>query len=181
VLNSFRPEERNRLIFMDGLTKSIGASNIRSAHLVASKEVIAFVNSRASHGIVPSFYAQAVAMAAYELGFAKAAATIIEPTNQSRELLRAYLKAHGYRAIMGNGGYYSFIHCGEAIARGGFRDSEDFSEWVAKQYGVAVVPGVLFSQAGADWIRFSYALPPEKAQRAIERFDEAFHAAGTRT
>ncbi|MHB8629075.1 MAG: pyridoxal phosphate-dependent aminotransferase [Aggregatilineales bacterium] len=179
MLNAFTPAERARLIFMDGLTKSIGGSNIRSAHLVASKEVIAFVNSRASHGIVPSFYAQAVAMAAYELGFAKAAATIIEPTNQSREVLRTYLKAHGYRLIMGNGGYYAFIHVGDAIARGGFTNSEDFSEWIAKQYGVAVVPGVLFSQAGAEWIRFSYALPPEKAQRAIERFDEAFRAAGT--
>ena len=177
VLNAFSPAERNRLMFLDGLTKSLGGSNIRGAHLVAGPDVIKLVNSRASHGIVPSFYAQAVAMAAYEIGFAKAAATIIEPTNQSREVLRAFLHEHGYRVIMGQGGYYAFIDCTEAIEKGGFHNSEDFSEWVAKHYGIAVVPGVSFSQGGASWIRFSYALPPEKAAKAIARFDEAFHAA----
>ena len=178
VLNAFSPAERDRLIFMDGLTKSIGGSNIRGAHLVASKQVIGFINSRASHGIVPSFYSQAVAMAAYELGFGVAAASIIEPANQSREIMRAFLSEHGYRSIMGDGGYYAFINCADAISRGGFKDSEAFGEWVAKQYGVAVVPGISFSQAGADWVRFSYALPPEKTRLAIARFDEAFQAAG---
>jgi aminotransferase len=178
VLNAFSPAERDRLIFMDGLTKSIGGSNIRGAHLVASKDVIAFVNSRASHGIVPSFYAQAVAMAAYEIGFAKAAATIIGPTNQSRDVLRAFLKERGYKAIVGEGGYYAFINCAEAIERGGFANSEPFGEWMAQNYGLAVVPGVAFSQAGANWVRFSFALPPEKTRKALERFDEAFRAAG---
>lgn len=178
VLNAFSPAERDRLIFMDGLTKSIGGSNIRGAHLVASKQVIGFVNSRASHGIVPSFYAQAVAMAAYEQGFAKAAASIIEPTNQSREVLRAFLKEKGYRVIMGEGGYYAFIDCTPAIERGGFKDSEPFGEWVAQNYGVAVVPGSAFSTYGKNWIRFSFALPPEKTRKAIARFDEAFNAAG---
>ncbi len=178
VLNAFSPAERDRLIFMDGLTKSIGGSNIRGAHLVAAKNVIAFVNSRASHGIVPSFYAQAVAMAAYEIGFAKAAASIIEPTNQSREILRSFLNEKGYRSIVGEGGYYAFINCTEAIERGGFANSEGFGEWVAQVYGVAVVPGIAFSSAGANWVRFSFALPPEKTRKAIERFDEAFQAAG---
>jgi len=178
VLSAFSAADRDKLIFMDGLTKSIGGSNIRGAHLVASKQVIAFVNSRASHSIVPSFYSQAVAMAAYEQGFAKAAASIIEPTNQSREILRTYLKEKGYRVIMGEGGYYAFIDCADAIQRGGFKDSEGFSEYVAQNYGVAVVPGVLFSSAGANWVRFSFALPPEKTRKAIERFDEAFRAAG---
>jgi aspartate aminotransferase len=116
-------------------------------------------------------------MAASEIGFAKAAATIIEPTNQSRDILRNFLHSHGYRVIMGEGGYYAFIDCTDAINRGNFNNSEDFSEWVAKKYGVAVVPGVSFSQGGAAWVRFSYALPPEKTAKAIARFDEAFRAA----
>ncbi len=178
VLNAFSPEERDRLMFMDGLTKCIGGSNIRGAHLVASKKVCAFINSRASHGIVPSFYSQAVAMAAYEQGFAKAAASIIGPTNESREVLRAFLTEKGYRFIMGDGGYYSFINCAEAIQRGGFQDSEGFSEHVAQNFGVALVPGSLFSNAGANWVRFSFALPPEKTRKAVERFDEAVRSMG---
>jgi len=178
VLNAFNEKEREQLIFMDGLTKAIGGSNVRGAHLVASPKVIKFINSNASHGIVPSFYSQAVAMAAYEVGFAKAAATIIEPTNQSREIVRAFWKERGRKIIMGNGGYYVFINVADAIERGGFKNSEDLGTWVAENYGVAVVPGVLFSQHGANWVRFSYALPPEKTKKALARFDEALNAVG---
>ena len=46
-LNSFlgalEPSERERCIFLDGITKSLGASNIRNAHLVASEEIIRFI------------------------------------------------------------------------------------------------------------------------------------------
>jgi len=178
VLNAFSADERKRLMFMDGLTKSIGGSNVRGAHLVASSEVCEFINSRASHGIVPSFYAQAVAMATYEIGFAKAAEPIIGPTNQSREVMRSALTARGRKKIIGNGGYYAFINVADEIQRGGYADSEQLSTWVAENYGVAVVPGVLFSKHGANWVRFSYALPPEKTQRAIDRFFEALDNVG---
>lgn len=176
VLNAFTPEEREHLIFLDGLTKSLGASNIRNSHLVASQKVINFVVSRASHGIAPNYYGQAVALAAYEMGFRKAAAPIIEPTNASRKIVRSFLKEHGYRVILGEGGYYAFIDCADAIQRGGMADSIAFNEYLAGNYGIAVIPGAHFSEAGKNWIRFSYALPPEKTQKALERFDEAFRS-----
>jgi aspartate/methionine/tyrosine aminotransferase len=88
LLRLFEPEERKRLMFMDGLTKSLGASNIRNAHLIASEAAIDFIASRASHNVIPDFYSQAVAMAAFVIGFAKAARTIIEPTNNSRRWLK---------------------------------------------------------------------------------------------
>ncbi len=36
-LKNFTPEERKRLLFLDGLTKSLGASNIRNCHLLADE------------------------------------------------------------------------------------------------------------------------------------------------
>jgi aminotransferase len=176
VLNAFTPEEREHLIFLDGLTKSLGASNIRNSHLVASQRVINFVVSRASHGIAPNYYGQAVALSAYEMGFRKAAAPIIEPTNASRKIVRQFLQEHGYRVILGEGGYYAFIDCADAIQRGGMADSIAFNEYLAGNYGIAVIPGAHFSEAGKNWIRFSYALPPEKTQKALERFDEAYRS-----
>ncbi len=173
VLNAFSPAERNQLIFLDGLTKSLGASNVRNAHLIASPDVISFVVSRASHGIAPNYYGQAVALAAYEMGFRKAAASIIEPTNASREIVRKFTSDHGYRVILGEGGYYAFIDCTDAIQRGGLADSIAFNEYLAGSFGLAVIPGAHFSDAGKNWVRFSYALPPEKTQKALERFDEA--------
>jgi aspartate/methionine/tyrosine aminotransferase len=176
VLLAFTPEERNRLMFLDGLTKSLGASNIRCAHLVASEQVCKFIISRASHGIVPNYFGQAVALAAYEVGFDKAAAPIIGTINTSREIAGKFLKENGYKHIIGEGGYYAFINCAPAIEKGGMKSSEDFGSYCAEKFGLAVIPGIHFSDAGRNWIRFSYALPPEKAEKALKVFDEAYRS-----
>jgi aspartate aminotransferase len=63
-LACFTAEERKRLLILDGLTKSLGGSNIRNCHLLADESVIKFIVARASHGVIPSYYSQAVAMAA---------------------------------------------------------------------------------------------------------------------
>ncbi len=176
VLNAFSPEERNKLMFLDGLTKSLGASNVRGAHLIASEKVIKYITNIASHSVLPNFYAQAISMAAYEIGFRKAAAPIIDPTNASREIARKFFQAKGHRVIIGTGGYYAFVNVSDAIQRGGFANSEDFVTYAAENFGIAVIPGIHFSEFGKNWIRFSYALPPEKTQKALEKFDEAFRS-----
>ena len=164
----FEPAERKRIMFLDGITKSLGASNIRNCHLIANDEVIKFIVARASHGVIPSFYSLAVAMAAYELGYDRAAESIIGPTNASRKVLREFLDKHGFRYILGKG-YYAFIHVGEALARGGLKSSEPLGQYLAEEHGVAIVPGAFFSPHGDEWIRFSYATPAERTLGAAER------------
>ncbi len=175
VLQAFSAEERERLMFLDGLTKSLGASNVRSAHLLAGKNVVKFIVSQASHGVIPSYFSQAVAIVAYEMGFEKAAASIIEPTKQSRKVLRAALEEKGVRFVMGDG-YYSFIDCAPYIEAGNLGDSEGLMTYLAEKYGIAVVAGKYFSDAGASWIRFSYALPPETTAGAVKRLFEGLNA-----
>jgi len=169
VLMAFDAEDRDKLIFLDGLSKSLGASNIRSCHLVASKAVCKSIISPASHNVIPSFFAQAVAIAAYQKGFAEAASTIIQPTSKSRQVLRDALESESIPHIIGDG-YYAFIDVSEYIQAGGYPDSEQLGSYLAEEYGIAVVPGVYFSQAGANWVRFSYAQPPERTQNAVNQF-----------
>ncbi|HVO71955.1 MAG TPA: pyridoxal phosphate-dependent aminotransferase, partial [Aggregatilineaceae bacterium] len=176
VLGAFSPEERERIMILDGLTKSLGASNVRNAHLLASKKVISFIGSRASHGVIPHFHGQAVAMAAYEQGFRQAAEPIIGPTNASRKVVRRFLTDHGYRFIMGDGGYYAFINVEKWMRAAHMADSFALIEYLAAEHGVAVVPGVAFSDEGNTWIRFSYALPPEVTEGALKRFHEGLAA-----
>ncbi len=180
LLAAFTPAERERLIVLDGLTKSLGASNVRSAHLLAGKAIVKHITSQASHGVIPAFYSQAVAIAAYEQGFAEAAASIIGPTSQSRRVLREALQREGIRHIMGDG-YYAFIDCTPYIEAAASRnpalkDSESLLMHLGENHGLAVVPGVYFSQAGANWIRFSYALTPEKTAGAAARLFEGLKA-----
>lgn len=174
-LNLFDSEERKRLMFLDGITKSLGASNIRCCHLVASEEVIKFIVARASHTVMPSFYSLAVAQAAYEMGYAEASRSIVEPTNASRKVLKRFLEDYGLTHIIGKG-YYAFVHVGDWLQKKGWEDTESLGQYLAEEFGVAVVPGAFFSPYGGEWIRFSYATPPERTQGAAARLVEALNS-----
>ena len=171
----FEPDERSRLIFLDGITKSLGASNVRNCHLIASEEVVKFIVARASHGVIPSFYSLAVAMAAYEKGYSEASKGIVEPTNASRVVLKEFLDRHQFTYILGKG-YYAFIHIGRWLQMRSWNDSEPIGQYMAEEHGLAVVPGAFFSPYGGDWIRFSYATPVERTQGALERLVSALNA-----
>lgn len=174
-LKFFTPEERKRLMFLDGITKSLGGSNIRNCHLIADESVIKFIVARASHGVIPPFYSLAVAMAAYEMGFSEAAKSIIEPTNASRVVLKKLLAESGMQHIIGKG-YYAFMNVGEFVKAGGLADSEPLGQYLAENHGVAVVPGAFFSPFGNDWIRFSYATPAERTEGAFKRLLEGLNS-----
>jgi aspartate aminotransferase len=174
-LKFFTPEERKRLMFLDGITKSLGGSNIRNCHLLADESVIKFIVARASHGVIPPFYSLAVAMAAYEMGFSEAAKTIIEPTNASRVVLKKLLAESGMQHIIGKG-YYAFMNVGEFVKAGGLADSEPLGQFLAENHGIAIVPGAFFSPFGNDWIRFSYATPAERTEGAFKRLVEGLNS-----
>lgn len=174
-IQKFDPDERKRLMFLDGITKSLGGSNIRNCHLIASEEVIKFIMARASHSVMPSFYSLAVAMAAYEMGYTQACQGIIEPINESRKVLKQFLDQHDFQYILGKG-YYAFINIGRWLKAKGWKDSEPLGQYFAEQHGLAIVPGAFFSEYGGEWIRFSYATPAEKTIGAAERLMEGLNA-----
>jgi len=174
-LQYFDAEERQRLMFLDGITKSLGGSNVRNCHLIASEPVVKFTVARASHAVIPSFYSLAVAMAAYEMGYEKATRGIVEPTNASRLVLKDFLVEHNIQHVLGKG-YYAFINVGPWLKAKGWANSELLGQYLAEQCGVAVVPGVYFSEAGSEWIRLSYATPVERTLGALQRMVEGLSA-----
>jgi aspartate aminotransferase len=174
-LGFFTAEERKQLMFLDGITKSLGGSNIRNCHLIASEEVVKFTVARASHTVMPTFYSLAVAMAAYEMGYAEASKTIVEPTNASRKAIKPLLEQSGFEHIIGKG-YYTFINVSEYIQARGWADSEPLGQYLAENYGVAIVPGAFFSPFGNDWIRFSYATPVERTTGAFQRLVDGLNS-----
>jgi aspartate aminotransferase len=174
-LGFFDQEERKRLIFLDGLTKSLGASNIRNCHLIAPEDVVKYIVSYASHSVMPTYYGLAVAIAAYQMGYQIATRTIVDPTNASRKVLQQFLDENGFKYILGKG-YYAFIHVGKWLAGRDWVDSEPLGQFLAEDHGVAIVPGAFFSPFGGQWIRFSYATPPERTLGAAERLLEGLNS-----
>ena len=174
-LRLFEPEERKHLMFLDGITKSLGGSNIRNCHLIASDEVTQFVNIWATHSNVSTFYSTAVAQAAYEMGFAEACRPLVEPINASRRLIKDFLDEHRFKYILGKG-YYTFINIKAWLDLKGWQSADQLGRYLAETYGLAVVPGDYFSPYGQEWIRFSYALPVEKTLAAAQRLVEGLQS-----
>jgi aspartate aminotransferase len=174
-LSMFDPAERQRLMFLDGITKSLGGSNIRNCHLIASEEVTKFISVWATHSIVPTYYSMAVAMAAYEMGYSEACKPLLEPINASRRLIKDFLDEHGLKYILGKG-YYAFINVKPWLERRGWSTSTEIGRHLAEEFGLAIVPGEYFSPFGREWIRFSYALPVEKTLAAAQRLVDGLEA-----
>jgi len=99
-------------------------------------------------------------MAAYEMGYAEACRTIVEPTNASRVVLKKFLVDNGFTHIMGKG-YYSFIEVGKGLDAHGWADNEPLGKYLAEGHGVAIGPGAFFCPFGGRWVRFPYATPTE--------------------
>jgi aspartate/methionine/tyrosine aminotransferase len=72
-------------------------------------------------------------------------------------------------SVIGGKGYYAFIHVGDWLEASEWKDSEPLGQYLAEEHGVAIVPGAFFSPYGGEWIRFSYATPPERTLGAAER------------
>ncbi len=83
-------------------------------------------------------------------------------------MLKKLLSDSKMQHIIGKG-YYAFINVGEFLKAKGWADSEPLGQYLADNFGVAVVPGAFFSPFGGDWIRFSYATPVERTQGAFDR------------
>ena len=114
-LRYFDAEERKRLMFLDGITKSLGyiehpqlsPDRIRGGDQVYRRARVAYGDA-----ILPL----CIAMAAYEMGYEKASQSIVDPTNASRKVLKKFLDEHNFTYILGKG-YYAFIQVGNWIRR----------------------------------------------------------------
>jgi aspartate/methionine/tyrosine aminotransferase len=73
-------------------------------------------------------------------------------------------------------GYYAFIHIGKWLEMRGWPDSEPVGQYLAEEHGIAIVPGVYFSPYGGEWVRFSYATPPERTLGAAQRLLQGLKA-----
>ncbi len=187
---------KNAVFFMDGLTKSVGGSNLRSCHLVCGgDEHIMRLKGLATHSVLPNALGEAAALAVYgqENPISHPwVQRVVVPTAQSRALLKTGLAARGFRAIIGQG-YYAFINIypwlnrsipaahqfvdintGQRVER--IDSATTLKSYLAQQWGLAIIHGSVFRQP--DFIRFSYANTPEYTKGALLRFEEALSVLG---
>lgn len=189
LLTSLSEKEKRCVFFLDGLTKSVGGSNVRSCHLVCgSIEHSSLLKGLATHSVLPNVLGEAASLEVYRHKNPLShpwVQRVVVPTALSRAYLRAALPQKGFQFIMGQG-YYAFIDIspwiGKRLPQGesivdpvdGTQSDEietvaHLKSYLAQKIGLAVIHGSVFRQP--DFIRFSYANTPEYVQAALERLE----------
>ena len=159
------PQLRDRLILLDGWSKSFAMTGWRLGYAVWPKSLVQHANKMAinCHSCVNNS-AQYAGIAALD-GPQDTVRTMVEAWSSRRELIVAGLRAlPGVRCTMPAGAFYAFPN----IAGTGFTSAELQSRLLNEE-GVALLSGASFGTLGEGYVRLSYATSTEQIEEALFR------------
>jgi len=169
-LSSF-PEIRDKLIYLNGFSKSFAMTGWRVGFACARPDVIDAMTKVHQYAImcVPTA-SQFAAVDALKNG-AAAVQSMKKEYDSRRRFVVERLNEIGLSCHMPEGAFYAF-----PSVRSSGMSSMDFCKKLLEAEKVAVVPGDAFGATGEGCIRISYASGMEKLKEALRRMDHFLHA-----
>ena len=166
VLPSFAafPEYRDRVILLNGFSKSWAMTGYRLGYACGPTDVIDAMMKIHQYGIMSApTLAQAAGVEAMDFGD-KDVDRMRREYKKRRDWLVPELNALGLKTLMPKGAFYLFVD----VRSTGLSD-EEFALKLLKEFGVACVPGSAFGARGAGFVRMSYATSLDKIKLAASR------------
>jgi len=158
------PEYRDRVILLNGFSKSWAMTGYRLGYACGPADIIDAMMKIHQYGIMSApTLSQAAGVEAMDHGD-KDVDRMRREYKKRRDYLVPALNAMGLRTLLPKGAFYLFVD----IRPTGLSD-EDFALKLLKEFGVAVVPGSAFGKCGAGFVRLSYATSMEKLALAVGR------------
>ena len=158
------PEAKDRVILLNGFSKSWAMTGYRLGYACGPEDVIDAMMKIHQYGIMSApTLSQAAGVEAMDHGDADVQRMKRE-YRRRRDRLAEALNAMGLKTLTPKGAFYIFPDI-----RGTGMDDEEFALKLLKDYGVACVPGSAFGRSGAGFVRMSYATSMEKIDLAISR------------
>ena len=158
------PEYHDRVILLNGFSKSWAMTGYRLGYACGPEDVIDAMMKIHQYGIMSApTLSQAAGVEAMDHGD-KDVDRMRREYKKRRDYLVPALNELGLKTVMPKGAFYIFSD----IRSTGLSD-EDFALKLLKEFGVAVVPGSAFGACGAGFVRMSYATSLEKIRLAVER------------
>ena len=158
---------RDRTITVGGLSKTFAITGWRLGYVIAPTTVAKAVRQIHDYTtICAATPLQAAAVAALDLPESYYT-ELTRDYHRRRDVMMSALEEHGFRAIMPEGAYYTMADFSELdIPQASWNDM-DFSLWMTKEIGVAVVPGSKFySEPGHGGSSVRFAFPKRLATLA---------------
>ena len=158
------PEHRDRVVLLNGFSKSWAMTGYRLGYACGPADVINAMMKIHQYGIMSApTLSQAAGVEAMDHGDGDVARMRRE-YRKRRDFLVPALNACGLATVLPKGAFYIFAD----IRATGMAD-EAFALKLLKEFGVACVPGSAFGACGAGFVRMSYATALEKIRIAVER------------
>ena len=161
------PELKDRVIMINGFSKSYAMTGFRIGYVLGPKELIAPRTKIHQYCIMsaPSMSQFAVVEAAMNCDDQVKA--MRDEYNHRRRVIIKGLHDAGLECFTPSGAFYAF----PSIKNTGLT-SDEFCERFLMEKKVAIVPGSAFGECGKDNVRISYAASMENIKTAMERLAE---------
>ena len=157
------PEFHDRVILLNGFSKSWAMTGYRLGYACGPEDVIDAMMKIHQYGIMSApTLSQAAGVEAMDHGD-KDVDRMRREYKKRRDYLVPALNEMGLKTVMPKGAFYIF-----SDIRSTRLSDEDFAMKLLKEFGVAVVPGSAFGACGAGFVRMSYATSLEKIKLAVE-------------
>lgn len=171
-LAAIAPELRDRIVVIDGVSKSHAMTGWRIGWSIAPKRVAAAIDIVQGQSTTNATAAAQAAAAAALAGPTDAMRAMVDTFAARRAVMVHGLNAlHGVSCIMPEGAFYAFADVSELIGNtlAGVRiDSDDtLAMLLLEQAHVACVPGSAFGAPG--FVRFSYATSEARIREGLAR------------
>jgi aminotransferase len=161
------PEFRDRVILLNGFSKSWAMTGYRLGYACGPADVIDAMMKIHQYGIMSApTLAQAAGVEAMDFGD-KDVARMRREYRKRRDFLVPALNSMGLGTLMPKGAFYLFPDI-----RSTGLSSEDFCMKLLRDHGVACVPGGAFGRCGEGFVRMSYATSLDKIKVAAARIAE---------
>jgi aspartate/methionine/tyrosine aminotransferase len=159
------PGMQDRTLIIDGFSKSFAMTGWRLGYTVAPPPIVPALQMLAvnSYTCVAEF-SQYAAIEALKDREGATPRMVGEFAKRREQFIRDLNRIPGFRCLPPEGAFYAWVN----VAETGM-SAEDLCRILLEEAGVAAIPGAAFGQAGADFVRFSFASSTATLQEAVQR------------
>ena len=162
------PGMKERTFIIGSLSKTYGMDGWRVGYLIAPRDAVTDMLKLHQYTVNCCNTFVQVGAAAALSGPQDCVREMIAEFDRRRLLLMSRLDGLGIPYVRPAGTFYVF----PSISQFGM-SSGDFSDFLLREAGVAVVPGDAFGPGGAGFIRMAYCLPCQDLEQGMDAFAEA--------
>lgn len=170
-LAQFASKARHLSVLVNTASKTYAMTGWRIGYLIAPKQIVKAVNDLQSHSANPASVSQKAAVESI-LGGQESVKTMIAEYEKRRKYVVERLNSiQGLTCSNPGGAFYAFPNVARFLKGAGTSNSLEFSSFLLRQAGVAVVPGSAFGKDGH--VRISFATSMENLEKGLDRMEKA--------